>query len=268
MSTAFVGALRYEWWRMRSLRTTWLLLGLACATNAAIAGYYAQRVRSGTRSLTDLHTLADVLCGAGFAAPASATALCAGLIGVLAGGQDHRHGTGRASLLAVPRRGVLFAARLTVLAVLAAVAALVALCGAFAVAAQRLAPVWSVSVLTRPGLARVICGFIVLSILTALLGLGLAGLLRRLLPAAALLLATPLLIEPGVTEVLRRGWPTWSSSVVEYLPFTAGHRLLDLPAGGGSEIFATPALVGGATFSALAAIGPPATAALLVRRDA
>jgi hypothetical protein len=163
---------------------------------------------------------------------------------------------------------VLFAARLSVLAVVAVAAAVMALCAAFAVAAQRLEPAWSVTVLTRPGLARVLAGFVVLTVLTALLGLGLAGLLRRMLSAAALLLALPLLIEPGATDVLRNDSPSWLSNVVEYLPFTAGHRLLDLPAGGGSEFFATPALVGGATFSVLAAICAAGTAALLVRRDA
>jgi ABC-2 type transport system permease protein len=268
MSTAFVGALRFEWVRMRSLRATWVLLGLACLAGGLIAMYYAQGVRSGERSLNAPGTVADLVFGAGFGAPASVTALCAGLMGVLAGGQDHRHGTARTGFLAVPRRGIWFAARLTVVAVLAVVAALASAAVALGVTAQRLGRSWDPWALTRGDLPRILAGHLLLTVLTALLGVGLAGLLRGILPAAVLLLMLPLFVEPGVADALRRSSGGWSSTLVDHLPFTSGHQMLDTAAGAMTHTFAAPAFLGAATMWILVLVCVAGAAAALVKRDA
>jgi ABC-2 type transport system permease protein len=269
MPTAFSGALRHDWIRLRSLRTTWLLLFAAMISNGLIALAVTSDMHSGTRSPADPENVVSVLTGASGVAPASITALLAGVLGALAGGQDYRHRTLHATLLAVPRRGVLFSAKLTVVSTWAVLFAGASFGTSYGVAVARLGQNWATSSLSDPSVHRPLLGYLALTVLTAWLGAGLAGIFRRVSAAAFVLVALPLLVEPGVIWLLRRHTGSWVDTVADHLPFTAGQQMINLPGGDGpgNNLVVLGAVAGGVTFLALVAAATVLSGALLVSRD-
>jgi hypothetical protein len=269
MPTAFTGALRHEWIRLRSLRTTWLLLFAAMISNGLIALAVTTDMHHGTRSPADPENIVSVLTGASGVAPASITALLAGVLGALAGGQDYRHRTIHATLLAVPRRGVLFTAKLTVVTTWAALFAGASFATSYAVAVARLGSQWGTASLQDPSVHRPLLGYLALVLLTAWLGAGLAGIFRRVSAAAFMLVGLPLLVEPGIIWLLRRHTGSWVDTVADHLPFTAGQQMINLPGGDGpgNNLVVLGAVAGGVTFLALVATATVLSGALLVSRD-
>jgi hypothetical protein len=269
MSTGLSGALRHEWIRLRSLRTTWLLLFAAMLSNGLIALAVTTDMHNGTRSPADPENIISVLTGASGVAPASITALLAGVLGALAGGQDYRHRTMHATLLAVPRRGVLFSAKLTVVTTWAVLFAGASFGTSYAVAVVRLGQNWASTSLSDPSVHRPLLGYLALTVLTAWLGAGLAGIFRRVSAAAFVLVALPLLVEPGVIWLLRRHTGSWVDTLADHLPFTAGQQMINLPGGDGpgNNLVVLGAVAGGLTFLALVATATVLSGALLVCRD-
>ncbi|HZE65581.1 MAG TPA: hypothetical protein VE081_03060 [Sporichthyaceae bacterium] len=269
MPTAFTGALRHEWIRLRSLRTTWLLLFAALASNGLIALAVTTDMHNGTRSPADPENIVSVLTGASGVAPASITALLAGVLGALAGGQDYRHRTIQATFLAVPRRGVLFSAKLAVISMWAVLFAGLSFGTSYAVAVGRLGESWGSASLSDASVHRPLLGYLALTVLTAWLGAGLAGVFRRVSAAAFALIALPLLIEPGIIWLLRRHTGSWVNTVADHLPFTAGQQMINLPGGDGpgNNLVVAGAVAGGLTFLALVAAATALSGAMLVSRD-
>jgi hypothetical protein len=174
------------------------------------------------------------------------------------------------TLLAIPRRGVLFGARLLVTACWAMVAAVAALAVSYVVAWERLGARWGTGVITRGHVVAALAGQVVLSVLTAILGLGLVTLLRRTVLAAVALLSLPLLIEPAVHRtLLHDSGAGWARSVVDYLPFRAASSMVHLVSvqGGGSTLWNSSASLGGALFLVLVAAALAAGGAMLLNRD-
>ena len=119
--SAVADAVRMEWVRLSTIRSTAVLLGLALLLPAAIA------VLVGLNSEPPLdasQVVAGLTAGSGYT-PLPLPAVFAGVLGVLSVGHDYEHGTGRAVLTAVPRRSALLTGRLGLLAVAVAVAAVV-----------------------------------------------------------------------------------------------------------------------------------------------
>jgi hypothetical protein len=269
MATALSGALRHEWIRLRSLRTTWLLLVAAMLSNGLIALAVTTDMHNGTRSPADPENIVSVLTGASGVAPASITALLAGVLGALAGGQDYRHRTLHGTLLAVPRRGVLFTAKLTVVTTWAVLFTALSFATSYGVAVARLGENWGSASLSDPSVHRPLYGYLALVVLTAWLGTGLAGIFRRVSAAAFALVAVPLLVEPGVIWLLRRHTGSWVDTVADHLPFTAGQQMINLPGGDGpgNNLVVLGAVAGGLTFLALVVAATVLSGALLVSRD-
>ncbi|HEX3826625.1 MAG TPA: hypothetical protein VHV82_05060 [Sporichthyaceae bacterium] len=270
MKATMVAALRYEWLRTRSVRSTWgLLVGLAVVNGLATLSI-AQEFLNGSRSLALPDDVLRLLTGGSIVGSVSAVTLLAGLIGVLVGGQDQRRGMSSTTLLAIPRRGVLFGARLLVTACWAMVAAVAALAVSYVVAWERLGARWGTGVITRGHVVAALAGQVVLSVLTAILGLGLVTLLRRTVLAAVALLSLPLLIEPAVHRtLLHDSGAGWARSVVDYLPFRAASSMVHLVSvqGGGSTLWNSSASLGGALFLVLVAAALAAGGAMLLNRD-
>jgi ABC-2 type transport system permease protein len=269
MRTAFLGAVRHEWIRLRSLRTTWLLLLAAMISNGLVALAVTSDMHDGTRSPADPENIVSVLTGASGVAPASITALLAGVLGALAGGQDYRHRTIDSTLLAVPRRGVLFTAKITAVTTWAALFAGASFGTSYAVAVGRLGRHWGSASLSDPSVHRPLLGYLALTVLTAWLGAGLAGIFRRVSAAAFVLVGLPLLVEPGIIWLLRRHTGSWVDTVADHLPFTAGQQMINLPGGDGpgNNLVVLGAVAGGITFLALVATATALSGALLVSRD-
>lgn len=245
-----IGAMRYEITRLRTLRSTWWLLGLSLFLTATIAFIIAWVART-----NDLMTngLAIALSGGAEFSGIPIPAVFAGLVGAFAFGHEYRYGTIRAVLSAVPGRSTLILAKLLVTSLWAIV--LAALNVGVAYLTVALVPgheLLDVAVEWEP-VGRVAVGFAVLVVLWNLVGLSFAGLFRNLPVAIVLLLVIPLVVEsvlfgllnfvPALEDV------SWLS---KYLPFGAGNALVTTidPAEFGAPEFDLPTpLQGGLTFA-------------------
>ena len=78
-------------------------------------------------------------------------------------------------------------------------------------------------------------GHVVLVMLYGLLGATLGQLTRSIPAAVAIVLVTPLLIEPVIAALSGLSALSWLREVVPYLPFTAGMRLVGAGLAGASE---------------------------------
>jgi ABC-2 type transport system permease protein len=222
-------ALRFEGLRLSTIRSTYwsLSLGLLlCGLVALGLGLDTRGTDVGPAEATLL------LTAGGESLPFSLMGFAAALVGIFATGHEYRYGTILPTLTAMPRRSALLAAKLLVVVAASAVAAVavIAVC-------------WLVGTLTRgeplplvqgPAPA-VTAGHVVLVMLYGLLGATLGQLTRSIPAAVAIVLVTPLLIEPVIAALSGLSALSWLREVVPYLPFTAGMRLVGAGLAGASE---------------------------------
>lgn len=269
MTRTFLGALRHEWIRLRSVRSTWVLL-VGALTAAGLVSFVVSRdIASGGQSLTDPEAVVSLLTGSSGVGPLSFTALFAGLIGVLALGQEYRHGQMQTTLTAIPRRGTLLLAKLFVVALFAACTAALSVGVAYAVGRAEIGTSFDTSLLWDGSAPRALGGFVALVVLTSLFGVALAGIVRSIPVAAVVLIALPVLVEPLLIQGL--GEVSGGNDVVaSHLPFTAGAQMVNLPGGDGPgyDLVALSAFAGGLTFLGFVAITTLFSTAVFARRDA
>ena len=214
-------ALRFEWVRLRTVRSTYWLLGMALLLNALIALAIGLATRSEESRGFEVDGL--LLTGATQFVPLPFAAVFAGIIGVLSVGHEYRHGTIRPTLTALPHRSVLVAAKL---AVVTAVGALLAVAS--------VALNWLVGLLARgepPSLtggatAAALVGYVVFVALWALLGAGATLLVRNVIGVIVALLVLPLIVEPLLSALSNVPALDWLQPIVRYLPFGAGSRMV------------------------------------------
>jgi ABC-2 type transport system permease protein len=250
--TAVADAVRMEWVRLSTIRSTVVLLGFALLLPAAIALLVGLNAES---PLDASAVAAGLTAGAGFA-PLPLPAVFAGVLGVLSVGHDYEHGTGRAVLAAVPRRSALLTGRLGLLAVSVAAAAVVGLAVNAAVLALALPSGWSLD-----GAVGALAGYVLLLVLWSLVGAGLALLLRATTGPIVVLLVWPLIVEPLLSVLLSSERLSALNPLARYLPFQAGRRLAvpETVAASPGEPEALTQLQGGLVFvlftAALVALG-------------
>jgi ABC-2 type transport system permease protein len=263
-----IGALRYEWVRLRTLRSTWWLLVFALALNGLIAYVIARSVSAG--ETLDTQMVTALLTGGAGVAPLAFPAVFMGVVGILAFGHEYRHGLIRTTLTVIPRRGAVLTAKIVVTTLWSALVAVLALAVAYGVAALVLQDRWTPTLLSQGPAERVLAGFVALVILTALLGLALAGLFRNIPAALVVLLVTPLVVEPVITGLLTLEALEPARAVGPYLPFSAAQRMLALSREPLTTELAAPLtpLGGGLTFLGYVAVITALTAVLLRKRDA
>jgi ABC-2 type transport system permease protein len=211
-------ALRYEWMRIRTLRSTYWLVGLAILLSAAVAFIIAMATRNDplTPELAGGVLLGSGGFGAGF------VAIFMAIIGIFAIGHEYRHGTIQPTLTAIPQRSTLLLAKIILVALVALFAA------AVSVAVNLLMGLifWAEGpALTDAPLNEAVPGYFVQVMIYAVLGFALALLLRGVPSAIVVLLVTPLVVEPLITALSFIPALDWLKSVVPYLPFAAGDRL-------------------------------------------
>ncbi|WP_240529625.1 ABC transporter permease [Streptomyces mangrovisoli] len=202
-----VRALHAEWTKLRTLASTWWLLA-AVPVLTVVLGTAAAASASRTcpsRALCHADTVRLSLTGVWLS-----QALCL-VLGVLAMGAEYGTGTIGVTLAAVPLRRRVLAAKAAVVALSTGVAAAAAV--PLALAAARL-------VVPVPGpQARAAVGSVFCLVLVALLGLGLATLLRD--TAAALTLGLGLLYAvPLLAELLPS--VSWQHRLQRWAPMPAG----------------------------------------------
>jgi len=244
-----IGALRYEITRLRTLRSTWWLLGLSLVITAGIAFTVAWVARTNDLGVEGL---AIALAAGSEFSGIPIPAVFAGLVGAFAFGHEYRYGTIRPVLSAVPGRTKLVAAKLLVTSAWALV--LTALNVGVAYLTVALVPgheLLDFAVEWEP-VGRVVVGLTVIVLIWNLVGLSFAGIFRNLPVAIVLLLVIPLVVE-GILSGLLNFVPALEdfSWLSKYLPFSAGNAMvatIDPSEMGGPDFDSATPLQGGLTF--------------------
>ncbi|MBK1783742.1 hypothetical protein [Prauserella cavernicola] len=231
-------ALAYEWLRVRSLRSTWLLLTAAAVLQFASGLYWGLK--------RDLGTLNAFTSSFGLVARVGALLVAA--VGVCAFSLDDQHGTRATTRLVLRTPARIVAARAVVIgglgllggALMVLLSAAGVLAGGGALPSE--AATWGTAV----------AGVLLLTVLSGLVGVALGALLRHTAAAVGVLAVWALMAESVVAALLR--------VPLSVLPIsgTAG-----LPAGGGGQGWLAPLV-----FAALAVAGLAAAHVTLMRRDA
>jgi ABC-type transport system involved in multi-copper enzyme maturation permease subunit len=255
----FDAALRMEWVRLATLRSTVLVVLLALGLGALVALVFAMAVRGET---LDGELGAALLTSGGPLVPLPLAAVLMAVLGVLAVGHDYRHGLVRPVLAAVPQRSALVLARLYIVTGVAAVVTVASMAAnagiGFAVTGER-PPLDS-------GVLRVMAGYVLLVVLWTWLGAAATWLLRSTAAVLTGLFLVPLVVEPLVQGLTQLDTLSWLEPVARWLPFAAGRAMLLTPGGdGGADL---TALQGGLTFGALVAVTLAAGWVRFVRTDA
>lgn len=197
-SLSFAGVLRSEFIKLTSLRSTVglvlaiIVFGLGVSVLLAMTMADAGLPSGPSVGFTlDQITIGTVLFGQ----------LIAGILGVLVISGEYSSGTIHSTLIAVPSRVTVLAAKTIVLFCTATFAALVALFGSWAVTYPMFAALEIEIGLTAPGVFLALIGGSVYVGLSAVLGLGIGTLLRSVAASVATVLSVILLL-PVVLSVL------------------------------------------------------------------
>ncbi|MDX6226635.1 MAG: type transport system permease protein [Frankiales bacterium] len=219
-------ALRYEWVRLRTLRSTYWLTGLSIVI-AGLLGLFALTF-TGSKPFTVID-YGDLIEGG----PGTALlSIFMGLIGVFSIGHEYRYGTIRPTLGAIPSRTHLMAAKVLVVIAYSLVVGFVCLIVRYLVA-------WLIlgSKLTDLGLfphpmGRVIGGILGYVAVYALVGFAFASLSRSIPAAIVTLVVFPLVFENVIRGLLTINALKSIRGIAKFLPFSAGsqvysHNVLD-----------------------------------------
>lgn len=212
-----------EWTKLRTVRSTiWSLLatvgitiGLGTLFSAAIVSRWdhldaIERLRfDGTaRSLSGIF-LAQ---------------LAIGVLGVLVVGSEYTTGMIRTTFAATPQRKTVIAAKAMVLGAVALIVGLVASFIAFGIGQSILKTKHVGASIADPGVVRAVCGAGIYLTAVALLGFGIATIVRRTPGAIAALFGIVL-----VLPLLARALPSpWDNDVSKLLPASAGESLFSV----------------------------------------
>jgi ABC-2 type transport system permease protein len=219
-AATFADALRSEWTKLRSLRSTfWALavtvvlgIGLGAAISAATAHGYAKFSVSSKLSWDPTNVS---LAGVAIASLAIA------VLGVLFISSEYSSGMIRTSLIAVPKRGRVLAAKSLVFAAVTFVVGEVTSFVAFFVGQALISGHAPTAALGDPGVARAVVGTGLYLTVLAVLSVAAGTLLRR--PAAGIACMTAVLfVLPGIAQALP---DSWRNPVTEFWPTQAGGQI-------------------------------------------
>ena len=216
----FADALRSEWTKLRSVRSTfWALtatvvlgIGLGAAISAATAHGYA---KSSASSKLSWDPTAVSLDGMAIASLAIA------VLGVLCISSEYSSGMIRTSLIAVPRRGRVLAAKSLVFAVVTFVVGEATSFAAFFAGQALISGHAPHAALGDPGVARAVVGTGLLLTALAVLSVAAGTLLRHPAAAIAAMIAV-LFVLPAIAQALP---DSWRNPVTEFWPTQAGGQL-------------------------------------------
>lgn len=242
---------RAEWLKLRSLRSTWVIvaLGLAAAVGVAIAnGVEFGEGPEGTSMAERIETATGA---------AGTLSLFILIIGTLSFTTEFRYGTISSTLVDAPLRNHVMAAKVVTYGVFAlAVGAVIT--GVSAAAALVILEARDYSVpLVRYDLLRPLLGGVLYLGICAVIGIAVGALVRQAAIAVAVVIAWPLVVESTLGALL-------PDSAAKFMPFDAGARLF-------STSPASPDLlevwVGGAVFTTWAVLLLASAVTVFSRRD-
>jgi ABC-2 type transport system permease protein len=216
----FADALRSEWTKLRSVRSTfWALavtivlgVGLGAAISAAAAHGYA---KSSAATRLSWDPTSNSLDGIGIATLAIA------VLGVLFISSEYSSGMIRTSLIAVPKRGRILAAKAVVFAVVTFVVGEVTSFTAFFLGQALISGHAPTATFADPGVARAVVGAGLALTALAVLSVAVGTLLRH--PAAAIsCMVAILFVLPAIAAALP---DSWRNPVLEFWPTLAGGQI-------------------------------------------
>lgn len=232
------GALRFEWVRITTIRSSYWMSGMALVFTAGIALLISLFVTAS--DMTDMNipqvTTYAVLAGvSGPIIPVMAAPFFA-VMGCMAIGHEYRYGTNKATLTAIPDRIVVLTAKLLVLLawVLTVVVTTILL---------NLVITWAFldQANFSSGLIRPLINYTLYCLGFAIAGFGLAAALRNMTGAVVAVLVYPLVVEPiiyGITVAIGTSTSSGVGTLTNLMPAAAGRRMLfdpyDVFAGFGS----------------------------------
>jgi len=220
------GALRYEWMRIRTIRSSYWMSALAIALTFGITLLMGLSISAADLDdefdSVDQVTTYIVLAGAsGPFIPVMAAPFYA-VMGVMAVGHEYRYGTNKATLSAIPDRVAVLAAKFVVLVawVLASIAITLLL---------GMAITWLLLDNPQFGshLVRPLLNYTGYCVGFAVAGMGLAALLRNQTGAIVAALTWPLVVEPiiyGVSLAISETTGGGIGKLTNLLPSSAGRR--------------------------------------------
>ncbi|PRY61096.1 hypothetical protein [Glycomyces artemisiae] len=216
-------ALRFEWKRLTTLRSTYWLIGMGLLVSTGVAVLVGVAARNEPVS-TDIMWIA-LNGGAGFGLPFLAVFMA--IIGIFACGHEYRHGTIQPTLTSLPQRNRLIIAKLAVVLSTTLVVTLVSM----AVNLGVVYTVWGEAPgLFEDPLGTSLIGYVVYMLLYVLVGFGLGLLFRGVPSALVVIFLMPLIIENMIAGLSTIPQLDWLVPVVKFLPFSDGARLLELSA--------------------------------------
>jgi ABC-2 type transport system permease protein len=254
----FADALRSEFTKIRSTRSTyWTLfalivvcIGIGALASAGTASHPNGVSRAGFDATQQ--SLAGLYVGQ----------LIIAALGALTITSEYATGMIRTSLAVQPRRGVVFAAKAVVFAVVTLITGLIASFGSFFVGQAILSPHHLSATLGQPNVLRAVIGGALFLTACGMLAYGLGAILRH--TAAAISAAIGLLF---VLTVLVQFLPSsWQNSLDKWTPALAGGQVWATKATEGAHQF--PAWGGFAVLAGWAAVAIVAGLVLFRTRDA
>jgi ABC-2 type transport system permease protein len=225
----FADALRCEWTKIRSTRSTyWTLLALVVvcvgigALTSAGAASHANQISKATFDATQ-QSLAGLYVGQ----------LVIAVLGALTITSEYTTGMIRTTLAVQPRRGMVFAAKAVVFAAVSLVTGLATTFASFFVGQALMSGHHMSVTLGQPDVLRAVIGGALFLAACGMLAYGLGAILRH--TAGAITTAIGLLF---VVSVLVNFLPhTWQMHVDKWMPAIAGSQVWAVKATGGPDLF-------------------------------
>jgi ABC-type transport system involved in multi-copper enzyme maturation permease subunit len=262
-----IDALRFEWVRIRTLRSTYWLGAFAVVLTAAVAFIIAFATRNDSDALGSA-TVGEVLTGGGsFAIPF--VPIFMAITGVFATGHEYRHGTIQPTLTTIPQRSVLLTAKIVIVAFAAILITLVSLVLNYGIGML----FWgeAPSLADQP-LNEALPGYLVYVVIYAVLGLALGQLFRGVPSALVILLVVPLVVETLIAGLSLVPALDWLQPSLKFLPFSAGGQLMATEAvnnnGDGPDFDYFDRWVSGGVFAIFVAVILIVAWTLFKKRDA
>jgi ABC-2 type transport system permease protein len=214
-------ALRYEWVRLRTLRSTWWLTGLAVLASGLLG-----LTALGAPKHFAVQDYADGLVGGPLAIFVLFMSILLGMIGVFSLGHEYRYATIRPTLGALPRRSLLMAAKVVVVVVYVGLIGVVCQIVRYLVMLLILGSKLTDLGLFPSSLGRIWFGTIAYPIVFALTALALAGLFRSVPTAIVVTIVMPVIVENIIRGLLGIGNISVLQHIGKLMPFTAGTQIM------------------------------------------
>ncbi|NTW38934.1 MAG: ABC transporter permease [Cellulomonadaceae bacterium] len=258
-------AIRSEWVKLRTLRSTWIglasalvvLVGFGALAAAVSIGSVATRDGAGDGGgpFGGSDPVSTVLMGANFAV------LLMGILGALAGAREYGSRMIAATVAAVPRRWQVVVAKSTVFGAVAVVTSVVGVLAAFVVGMGVLSGGDAATVaLTDDGVLRQVLGMAGYITAVGLIGMGLGILLRSVAGSIGAVVAVFMVLPPLAGALLPDSW----DPLLAYLPSSAASAFTAVQ-GAGADVLGAGA--GAAVLAAWVVAALVGAVVAITRRD-